>query len=255
MSDQDGVAVRIESLTKSFGDHRVLDGVSLSIPRGTLTALLGPSGCGKTTLLRCLNGLETFDAGRLEIAGVAIERPRHAGRELDGLIHAVRGKVGMVFQSFNLFPHLTALQNLTLAPRLVKGEEAGKAEARARELLALVGLADKAEAYPGFLSGGQQQRVAIARGLAMEPEVLLYDEPTSALDPERVGEVLEVMEALDAKGITQVVVTHEIGFARDAAKHVVFLDAGRILEQGAPGQVLQAPREARTKEFLRRHLR
>ncbi len=247
-------AVEIHGLIKSFGSHRVLDGVSLSIPKGCLTVLVGPSGCGKTTLLRCLNGLEVFDAGRLAIAGETVERPAHAGTGLRDRIARVRRRVGMIFQSFNLFPHLTALDNITLAPRLVKGEDRSAAEARGRDLLKLVGLGDKADAYPAFLSGGQQQRVAIARGLAMEPEVLLYDEPTSALDPERVDEVLDVMEMLDGKGITQIVVTHEMAFAREAAESVVFLDQGRILEQGPPDRVLTEPQHERTKTFLKRFL-
>jgi polar amino acid transport system ATP-binding protein len=247
-------AVEISGLVKAFGSHRVLDGLDLRIPRGALVVLIGPSGCGKTTLLRCLNGLETFDAGRLTIAGVDVERPRHAGAELDGLVHSIRGRVGIVFQAFNLFPHRTVLDNVTLAPRLVKGEGREAAERRAMEMLGVVGLREKAADYPAAISGGQQQRVAIARGMAMEPEVMLYDEPTSALDPERVDEVLDVMEALKAKGITQVVVTHEMAFAREAADLVCFLDGGRIVEQGPPAAVLTRPAEPRTQAFLRRFL-
>jgi len=247
-------AVALGGLVKSFGPHRVLDGLDLRIRRGSLVVLIGPSGCGKTTLLRCLNGLETFDAGRMTVAGITVERPRHAGEELAALVYRVRGRVGIVFQAFNLFPHRTVLDNVTLAPRLVKGEGREAAERRAMEMLAVVGLREKAASYPAALSGGQQQRVAIARGLAMEPEVMLYDEPTSALDPERVDEVLDVMEALKAKGITQVVVTHEMAFAREAADLVLFLDGGRIVEQGPPAEVLTRPREPRTQAFLRRFL-
>jgi ABC-type polar amino acid transport system ATPase subunit len=247
-------AVELEGLVKSFGAHRVLDGLDLRVPRGSLVVLVGPSGCGKTTILRCLNGLETFDAGRMSIAGVAIERPRHAGEELGTLVHRIRGRVGIVFQAFNLFPHRTVLDNVTLAPRLVKGEAREAAERRAMEMLGVVGLREKAASYPAALSGGQQQRVAIARGLAMEPQVMLYDEPTSALDPERVDEVLDVMEALKAKGITQIVVTHEMAFAREAADLVLFLDGGRIVEQGPPAEVLTRPRVPRTQAFLRRFL-
>lgn len=246
--------IAIEGLTKSFGTQRVVDGLSVTIPKGQITVLLGPSGCGKTTLLRCLNGLETFDSGRITIAGVSIERPAHSGRELERRVSEVRQRVGMVFQNFNLFPHLTTLENLSLAPQLVRGTPRERAQARGRELLEMVGLGDKADVYPSFLSGGQMQRVAIARALAMEPQVLLYDEPTSALDPERVDEVVEVLRRLDAEGITQIVVTHEIAFAYEAAEHVVVLERGRILEEGAPAAVLRNPQEERTRVFLRRFL-
>ena len=248
------ISVDIQNLTKAFGTNRVVDGLSLSIPKGVVTVLLGPSGCGKTTLLRCLNGLEVFDTGRLTIAGITIERPEHQGKELESRIRDIRQRVGMVFQQFHLFPHLTALQNLTLAPGLVRGMPAERSLKRGKELLEMVGLGDKLHTYPGFLSGGQQQRVAIARSLAMEPEVLLYDEPTSALDPERVGEVLDVMEKLGAEGITQIVVTHEIAFAFEAAKQVVIIDRGTILEQGPPDLVLRDPKEPRTRTFLKRFL-
>jgi polar amino acid transport system ATP-binding protein len=248
------IGVDIQNLTKAFGTNRVIDGLSLTIPKGRLTVLLGPSGCGKTTLLRCLNGLEVFDTGRLMIAGTTIERPEHQGRELTLRIRDIRQRVGMVFQQFNLFPHLTALENLTLAPTLVRGMPHDRAVLRGKELLEMVGLGDKVNTYPGFLSGGQQQRVAIARALANEPEVLLYDEPTSALDPERVDEVLEVMETLDREGITQIVVTHEIAFAFEAAEHVVIMDHGHILEEGAPEQVLRNPQQERTRSFLKRFL-
>ncbi len=249
-----GLAVEVEGLSKTFDGRTVLDSIGIAVPRGCLTVLIGPSGCGKTTLLRCLNGLDVFDCGRVTIAGITVERPQLSGKRWEQTIRAVRRKVGIVFQSFNLFPHLTVLDNLTLAPRTVKGESREQAETRAMELLKLVGLADKVGAYPDFLSGGQQQRVAIARALAMEPEVILYDEPTSAIDEERVDEVLDVMEALDARDMTQVVVTHEIAFAREVAEHVVFLDEGAVVEEGPPEQVLTDPLHPRTRKFLRRFL-
>ncbi len=251
---QPEIAVEINAIKKSFGERQVLNGITLSIPKGSLTALIGPSGCGKTTLLRCLNGLEVFDAGQMRIKEVTIERPRHQGEELRRLIVGLRRHVGMIFQSYNLFPHMTVLDNITLAPRQVKGESKKVAEDKAMDLLRVVGLADRAKVYPSFLSGGQQQRVAIARGLAMEPDVMLYDEPTSALDSETVDEVLDVMKALDARDMTQVVVTHEIAFAHDVAEQVIFLDHGAVVEQGPPSQVLKDPQNGRTRTFLKRFL-
>jgi len=248
------LAIDTEGLCKSFEGRKILDHIDLEVPRGCLTVVIGPSGCGKTTLLRCLDGLDVFDEGTVTVAGVTIERPRHVNAELATIIHRLRQKVGMVFQAFNLFPHLTVLENITLAPRTVKHETRDVAAEKAMEILRLVGLEQKARAFPAFLSGGQQQRVAIARALAMEPEVILYDEPTSALDGERVNEVLDVMEALDAKNMTQVVVTHEIAFAREVAERVVFLDHGAVIEQGPPEQVLTEPSQPRTRAFLKRFL-
>lgn len=234
--------IRVEHLAKRAGATVILRDISFEVERSTLTAVIGPSGSGKSTVLRCLNGLETFDAGTVKVGDVV----------LDGSVAAVqrvRRVTGMVFQQFNLFPHLTALENVALAPRVVKGEDARE---KAAALLAKVGLADRSGHYPGQLSGGQQQRVAIARALAMEPEVLLYDEPTSALDPALVEEVLGVMRALRAEGITQIVVTHEMRFARDAADHALFLDGGVVAESGK--QIFTAPREVRTREFLKHFL-
>jgi ABC-type polar amino acid transport system ATPase subunit len=235
----------IRDLHKSFGRLEVLKGINLEIREGEVVALIGTSGSGKSTLLRCINRLETPTAGtvlfRGEECGVAN-------------ITRLRREIGMVFQRFNLFPHLTALQNVTLAPRKVLGVEASKAEAEGRALLEQVKLSAKADNYPGELSGGQQQRVAIARALALRPAVMLFDEPTSALDPELVGEVLEVMRDLAREGRTMLVATHEMGFAREVANRVIFLDGGRILEEGPPEQVLGAPKEERTREFLARIL-
>jgi polar amino acid transport system ATP-binding protein len=245
--------VRIRGLRKSFGTHLVLDGVDLDVREGEVTVLLGPSGSGKSTLLRSVNHLEKPDAGFVEVGGEIIGYHYQGGR-LQELGHRAitrqRARVGMVFQQFNLFPHLTVLDNIVEAPVAVHGVPRKQAAARARELLDRVGLADKAEAYPRQLSGGQQQRVAIARALAMEPRLLLFDEPTSALDPELVGEVLAVMKDLAESGMTMIVVTHEIGFAREVADTVVFLDGGRIIESGAPEDVLANPRHERARAFL-----
>jgi polar amino acid transport system ATP-binding protein len=245
--------VRIRALRKSYGGNRVLDGVDLDVHEGEVTVLLGPSGSGKSTLLRCVNHLEKPDAGFVEVGG-EIAGYRHEGGRLHELrprlITRQRARVGMVFQQFNLFPHLTVLDNLTEAPVAVRGVPRKQAVAAARELLRRVGLDGRAEAYPRELSGGQQQRVAIARALAMEPRLLLFDEPTSALDPELVGEVLAVMRDLALSGMTMVVVTHEIGFAREVADTVVFLDGGRIIEAGPPSAVLAAPRHERARAFL-----
>jgi polar amino acid transport system ATP-binding protein len=246
-------AVEIRGATKSFGPHKVLDDVDLTVPPGQVAVILGPSGAGKSTLLRAVNHLEKLDSGHVSVNGALIGVRRHGGRlkELsERAILAQRAGIGFVFQNFNLFPHLTALENVAAAP--IATGRATKAEAReqAREMLARVGLADKADAYPRRLSGGQQQRVAIARALALRPGVILFDEPTSALDPELVGEVLAAIKELAGAGATLIVVTHEIGFAREAADLVVFMDAGRIVEQGPPGEVLDRPRHPRTREFL-----
>ena len=235
----------VKGLTKRFGANEVLKGIDLEVQEGEVVALIGASGSGKSTLLRCVNRLEEPTSGT-----VAFE-----GREMSSEgVNEVRRHIGMVFQRFNLFPHLSALGNVALAPQKVLGVPAATAQAVGRALLAQVQLAEKADALPIELSGGQQQRVAIARALALKPKMMLFDEPTSALDPELVGEVLEVMRELARSGMTMVVATHEMGFARDVATRVIFLDKGRILEDGPPAQVLGNPREARTREFLARVL-
>ena len=245
--------VRIRGLRKSFGAHVVLDGIDLDVREGEVTVLLGPSGSGKSTLLRCVNHLEKPDAGFVEL-GSEIVGYRPSGGRLHELrarsIIRQRVRVGMVFQQFNLFPHMTVLENITEAPTAVRGTPKKQATAHARELLARVGLHRHEDSYPRRLSGGQQQRVAIARALAMEPQLMLFDEPTSALDPELVGEVLAVMKDLAASGMTMIVVTHEIGFAREVADTVVFLDDGRIIESGTPAAVLTDPRHERARAFL-----
>ena len=245
--------VKAENVVKSFGRNRVLDRVSLDVAAGQVCAIIGPSGSGKSTLLRCINQLERLDGGMIRIGGELIGYRLRGGRlhEMsERQVARQRTRVGMVFQGFNLFPHLTVLGNLTEAPRQVLGQPRRQAEEQARALLAQVGLASRADDWPQTLSGGQQQRVAIARALAMAPEVMLFDEPTSALDPELVGEVLQVMKTLAQNGMTMVVVTHEIGFAREVANQLVFMEAGRIVEAGDARQVIAAPREARTAEFL-----
>jgi ABC-type polar amino acid transport system ATPase subunit len=239
-----GALVRFEGVDKRFGANRVLRGIDLALAEGEVLAVIGPSGSGKSTLIRCINGLEPIDSGRLTVLGSELAR---LGRR--GLV-GLRGRIGMVFQSFNLYPHLSALDNIALAPIRAKGMPRRQAEARAMALLERVRLAEKARAYPAELSGGQQQRVAIARALAMEPELLLFDEPTSALDPEMVRDVLEVIAALAEEGTTMAIVTHEMRFARQVAHRVVFMDAGRIVESGPPAQLMQAPRMARTREFM-----
>ena len=245
--------ITVENLVKSYQSTRVLQGIDHAQGRGEAVVLIGPSGCGKSTFLRCLNQLELADAGRITIGGVTIEGGRPPGRSAEKeQQRQLRLRAGMVFQSFNLFPHLTVLGNVTSGPRIVKAMAAEDAEALARELLGKVGLEHRAEAYPGQLSGGQQQRVAIARALAMEPEVMLFDEPTSALDPELREEVLKVMRGLVEEGMTMIVVTHEMQFARDVADRVLFFDAGRIAEEGTPEEVFSNPRHERTREFLRK---
>src|SRR5947207_4945113 len=243
----------VEKLVKSYTGNRVLQGIDHSQQRGEAVVLIGPSGCGKSTFLRCLNQLEIPDSGRITIAGVTIEggHPPRTSEERERQ-RQLRLQAGMVFQSFNLFPHLTVLQNITEAPLVVKRVSRGEAEDRARKLLAKVGLEHKAEAYPAQLSGGQQQRVAIARALAMEPQVMLFDEPTSALDPELRDEVLRVMRQLVEEGMTMIVVTHEMQFARDMADKVLFFDAGLVAESGPPDQIFSNPQHERMREFLRR---
>ncbi len=235
--------ISIAGLHKSFGTHEVLRGIDLEVAAGEVLCVIGPSGSGKSTLLRCINRLEEPTAGTVVVAGVEV-----TGRDVD--LDKVRRCMGMVFQQFNLFPHKTALGNVTLALRAVLRMDAAAADARGREMLARVGLADRADVDPARLSGGQQQRVAIARALAMGPTVMLFDEVTSALDPELVGEVLEVIRELTGQGMTMVIVTHEMGFAQEVADRVVFIDVGVIVEQGPPDQLLRAPREARTRDFL-----
>ena len=245
--------VKAEQIWKSFGDRDILCGIDLEVANGELLVLLGPSGSGKSTFLRLINHLETLDAGRLSVDGELVGYRERKGRlyEMnDREISAQRASIGMVFQRFNLFPHLSVQDNVALGPIRVKGESRTDATERARQLLARVGLADKVQSYPSQLSGGQQQRVAIARALAMEPKLMLFDEPTSALDPELVGEVLDVMRDLAEQGMTMVVVTHEIGFAREAADHLVFMDGGEILEQGDPDEVLSRPSNDRFAAFL-----
>ncbi|MBQ1615284.1 MAG: amino acid ABC transporter ATP-binding protein [Selenomonas sp.] len=232
----------IENLHKAFGEVEVIKGVNLHIEPQEVVALIGPSGSGKSTLLRCMNYLEEPTAGKVTVAGTPLDGEAN--------INKVREEVGMVFQRFNLFPHMTALENIMLAPMKVKKVSRDDAAKKAKELLERVGLADKAESFPSQLSGGQQQRVAIARALAMEPKVMLFDEPTSALDPEMVGEVLDVMRSLAKEGMTMVIVTHEMGFAREVADRVLFVDDGQVLEQGAPQDLFEHPQQERTKNFL-----
>jgi polar amino acid transport system ATP-binding protein len=241
------VAIRAERLVKRYGDHTVLGGIDLEVARGEVVCVIGPSGSGKSTLLRCLNLLERPTEGRVFLGDQEITAP---GAPVDDL----RRRMGMVFQSLNLFPHRTVLDNLILAPVTVLGLGRPAARERAHQLLARVGLADKADQHPARLSGGEQQRVAIARALAMEPEAMLFDEVTSALDPELVKDVLGVMRELAEAGMTMVVVTHEMGFAREVGDRVLFMDAGSVVEQGPPAQVLSAPREERTRRFLSRVL-
>ncbi|MFE9385867.1 amino acid ABC transporter ATP-binding protein [Streptomyces sp. NPDC007025] len=240
-------AIEVRGLRKTFGELEVLRGIDVTVRRGEVVCVIGPSGSGKSTLLRCVNLLEEPTSGTVRVAGTEVTDP-----EVD--IDRVRRRIGMVFQSFNLFPHLTALGNLTIAQRRVLGRGRAAAEEVARRNLRRVGLTDKESGYPAQLSGGQQQRVAIARALSMDPELMLFDEPTSALDPELVGDVLAVMRGLAAEGMTMLVVTHEMSFAREVADRVVFMDDGLIVEEGPPEQVVGAPRQSRTRAFLARVL-
>lgn len=235
--------IEVKNLEKSFGKNHVLRGINETINEGEVVCIIGPSGSGKSTFLRCLNLLEQPTSGEVILDGEKINVP---DRDID----KIREKLGMVFQNFNLFPHMSVLDNITMAPIKVKGQARGEAEAEARRLLDVVGLLDKAEAYPSSLSGGQKQRVAIARALAMKPEIMLFDEPTSALDPEMVGEVLAVMKQLAEDGMTMVIVTHEMGFAREVADRVLFIDGGVILEQGTPEEIFGNPQNERTQTFL-----
>jgi polar amino acid transport system ATP-binding protein len=245
--------VKAEGVHKRFGRNEVLKGISLEVRSGEVMCLLGPSGSGKSTFLRCINHLEKIDSGRLSVDGELVGY-RQVGEKLHELreseVARKRAEIGMVFQHFNLFPHMTALENVTCAPIRVKGEGGDDARERGRELLGRVGLDDKVDAYPSQLSGGQQQRVAIARALAMAPKLMLFDEPTSALDPELVGDVLAAMQQLAREGMTMIVVTHEMGFAREVADTVVFMDAGLVVEEGPPADVLGNPRHERTRAFL-----
>ena len=235
--------IEVKNLEKSFGKNHVLRGINETINEGEVVCIIGPSGSGKSTFLRCLNLLEQPTSGEVILDGEKINAP---DRDID----KIREKLGMVFQNSNLFPHMSVLDNITMAPIKVKGQARGEAEAEARRLLDVVGLLDKAEAYPSSLSGGQKQRVAIARALAMKPEIMLFDEPTSALDPEMVGEVLAVMKQLAEDGMTMVIVTHEMGFAREVADRVLFIDGGVILEQGTPEEIFGNPQNERTQTFL-----
>jgi ABC-type polar amino acid transport system ATPase subunit len=235
--------VELDDVRKSFGDNVVLDGVNLALEAGSATVIAGPSGSGKSTLLRCINGLEPIDSGEVRFDGAAVD---YSGKALSRL----RAEIGMVFQQFNLFPHMTVLENVVLGP--VKAKEVPRVQAteRARQLLERVGIPEKADEFPADLSGGQQQRVAIARALAMEPKLMLFDEPTSALDPEMIREVLDVMRDLAREGMTMIVVTHEMGFAREVCDRIVFIDAGEIVEQGPPDEFFGAAKSQRAKEFV-----
>ena len=243
----DDYVVNVNDLNKSFGSNHVLRGIDLHVQRGEVVCIIGPSGSGKSTLLRCINMLEQPSSGSIVVLGRELTH-------IDCDIDEARTKIGMVFQQFNLFPHMTALENIAVAQRKVLGRSKAEAEMKGLQLLARVGLTEKADEYPGQLSGGQQQRVAIARALAMDPDVMLFDEATSALDPELVGDVLNVMKTLAEDGMTMLVVTHEMGFASNVATRVVFMDGGVIVEQGPPSQVIAAPQEDRTKSFLSRVL-
>jgi polar amino acid transport system ATP-binding protein len=234
--------IQINDVTKSFGAVEALRGVSLSVNRGEVVMIIGPSGSGKSTLLRCINRLEEYDEGSIVVDGIPLTSAEN--------INAVRTEVGMVFQQFNLFPHLTVLENISLAQRIVRKRDKAEAERVSRQLLKKVGIPEKADAYPMQLSGGQQQRVAIARALAMNPKIMLFDEPTSALDPEMIQEVLDVMEALAKEGMTMVVVSHEMGFARAAADRAILMDGGLIIEEATPEKLFKHPKHERTKLFL-----
>jgi polar amino acid transport system ATP-binding protein len=235
--------VQIENVHKRFGKVHALRGISTTVRRGEVLVLIGPSGSGKSTLLRCINGLERPDAGRVIVNGIPLDNSSEH-------INAVRAEVGIVFQQFNLFPHLSVLQNITLAQQVIRKRTPDESKKIARELLAKVGISEKTDAYPAQLSGGQQQRVAIARALAMNPKIMLFDEPTSALDPEMIKEVLDAMLLLAKEGMTMVVVSHEMGFARAAANRIIFLDGGSIIEDTSPEQLFANPREERTRQFL-----
>ena len=241
--DRSAPAIDVKDLHKYFGDNEVLKGIDFHVDNGQVVCVIGPSGSGKSTLLRCINLLETPTSGKIFVEGVEITDP-------DVNVDKVRSRIGMVFQSFNLFPHLSVLRNLTIAQQRVKGRSRDEAAAIARRNLEKVGLSEKVDAYPAHLSGGQQQRVAIARALSMDPDMMLFDEPTSALDPELVGDVLAVMKDLASEGMTMMVVTHEMGFAREVGNNLVFMDGGVIVEEGPPADVLGDPQHQRTQSFL-----
>ncbi len=257
MALTDRPIIEIKNVTKRFGSLTALDDVSLSVHRGETVAIIGPSGSGKSTLLRSINNLEQISSGEIVIDGQTLAATPHDRAEYvsEKEIRQICGEIGMIFQHFNLFPHMTCLRNITYAPIKVKKQPRAQAEAEARRLLELVGLSDKADAYPSQLSGGQKQRVAIARGLAMNPAVMLFDEPTSALDPEITGEVLAVMKRLAEAQMTMLVVTHEMGFAREVADRVIFMADGRIMEQGDPQQIFENPQSERLQNFLRSIIR
>jgi ABC-type polar amino acid transport system ATPase subunit len=238
-----GYLVELESVSKSFGDNLVLDGIELKLDRGEAIVVAGPSGSGKSTMLRCINGLEPIDSGTIRFDGQEVDSD-------DRHVYGIRAQIGMVFQQFNLFPHMTVLQNITMAPLEVKRTSKEAAEGRARELLERVGIPEKADDYPADLSGGQQQRVAIARALAVDPKLMMFDEPTSALDPEMIREVLDVMRELAFGGMTMIVVTHEMGFAREVCDRLVFIDDGRIVEEGPPDEFFKATKSERAREFV-----
>ncbi|TVX93136.1 amino acid ABC transporter ATP-binding protein [Paenibacillus agilis] len=237
--------IKIEQLHKRFGKLHILQGVNTEIKQGEVVVVIGPSGSGKSTLLRCMNLIEEPSEGKIYFEGQCINDKAHD-------VNKTREKMGMVFQSFNLFPHMSVLDNITLAPIKVKGQSKSEAEQIAMDLLQKVGLSDKAHVHPNKLSGGQKQRIAIARALAMKPHVMLFDEPTSALDPEMVGEVLEVMKSLAREGMTMIIVTHEMGFAKEVGDRILFMDGGNIVEEGAPDEVFHAPKHPRTQEFLKK---
>ncbi|MCI0531279.1 MAG: amino acid ABC transporter ATP-binding protein [candidate division Zixibacteria bacterium] len=240
--------VQAREVVKKFGHTRAVDGVSCALDKGEVVVILGPSGSGKSTFLRCLNGLEKIDSGQIRIDGIVLNHDKKA-------VHDIRQKIGVVFQQFNLFPHLSVMQNLTLAQSVVLNRSKKQSEEIATDLLKKVGLRDKSRNFPAQLSGGQQQRVAIARALALNPRIMLFDEPTSALDPEMIGEVLEVMKSLAKEGMTMLVVSHEMGFASEVADRIIFMDHGKIIEEGQAKQVLQSPRMDRTKQFLSKVLK
>jgi polar amino acid transport system ATP-binding protein len=250
MSDK--FVLSVKNVEKHFDNKNVVDGISFDVEEGDLIALIGPSGCGKSTLLRCLNGLEALDEGEIRVFNTTLKSIKEIGpRSFQDRAQVIRQKTGMVFQSFNLFPHLTILQNMMKAPQVVLKQDWETAEKTARALLAKVGLENRSNHFPSQISGGQQQRVAIARALAMSPKIMLYDEPTSALDPTLVNEVLKVMKQLDQEGMTQIVVTHEMRFARDVADRIAYIEQGKIVEMGPPDQIFGNPKDERTRSFLR----